>query len=198
MKGGSSPLAGFIDVLGLGRPHVLGLSAGSVLALELYRGHPGVPRSLVLASAYAGWAGSLPAEEVRRRLAQVLREVELPSEEFVPGWIPTLLTPAAPKELVAEVQRIMSEFHPAGTRVMIQALAGADYGHVLPAINIPTLLLYGELDSRSPLPVAEALHSQIAGSKLVVLPRVGHASNVETPDAFNTAVRQFLRTAGAV
>lgn len=148
-------------MLSLGRPHVLGLSAGSVLALELYRGHPTVPRSLVLASAYAGWAGSLPSEEVQRRLAQVLREVELPPEEFVPGWIPTLLTPAAPPELVEEVRRIMSDFHPTGTRVMIQALAVADYRHVLASIDVPTLLLYGELDSRSPVHVADTLRAQI-------------------------------------
>ena len=57
-------LAAFIDALGLERPHVLGLSFGAVLALELYRRHPLVPRTLVLASAYAGWAGSLPAEVV--------------------------------------------------------------------------------------------------------------------------------------
>src|SRR5947199_586028 len=50
-------LAAFIDALGLGQPHMLGLSFGAGLALELYRRHPTVPRTLVLASAYAGWAG---------------------------------------------------------------------------------------------------------------------------------------------
>jgi pimeloyl-ACP methyl ester carboxylesterase len=55
-------LAAFIDALGLERPHVAGLSFGGGLALELYRRHPSLPRTLVLASAYAGWAGSLPAE----------------------------------------------------------------------------------------------------------------------------------------
>jgi pimeloyl-ACP methyl ester carboxylesterase len=47
-------LAAFIDMLGLGRPHVLGLSFGAVLGLELYRRHPMLPQTLVLASAYAG------------------------------------------------------------------------------------------------------------------------------------------------
>ena len=59
-------LAAFVDALGLERPNVLGLSFGAVLALELYRRHPRVPRAFVLASAYAGWAGSLPAEVVER------------------------------------------------------------------------------------------------------------------------------------
>jgi pimeloyl-ACP methyl ester carboxylesterase len=55
-------LAAWIAALGLERPHVLGLSFGGGLALELYQRHPTVPRTLVLASAYAGWAGSLPQE----------------------------------------------------------------------------------------------------------------------------------------
>lgn len=58
-------LAAFIDALGLERPHVLGLSFGSGLALELYRWHPDIPKTLILASAYAGWAGSLPARSSR-------------------------------------------------------------------------------------------------------------------------------------
>jgi pimeloyl-ACP methyl ester carboxylesterase len=65
LDGYADCLAGFVDRLDLGRPHVLGLSFGGILALALYGRHPAVTRSPVLASAYAGWGGSLPAE-VRR------------------------------------------------------------------------------------------------------------------------------------
>jgi pimeloyl-ACP methyl ester carboxylesterase len=64
-------LAAFIDALGLGRPHLLGLSFGGVLALDFYRRYPTIPRTLILASACAGWAGSLPAEAVEQRLQNV-------------------------------------------------------------------------------------------------------------------------------
>src|SRR5882672_9184523 len=37
-------LVAFIEALGLDRPHVLGLSFGSGLALELYRWYPAIPR----------------------------------------------------------------------------------------------------------------------------------------------------------
>jgi pimeloyl-ACP methyl ester carboxylesterase len=40
--------------------------------------------------------------------------------------------------------------------------------------------------------VAEDLHTAIPGSTLVVLPDVGHACNIEAPEAFNQAVRRFL------
>ncbi len=52
-------LAGFVATLGVGRPHVAGISFGGALALELYRRHTTLPATLILAGAYAGWAGSL-------------------------------------------------------------------------------------------------------------------------------------------
>jgi pimeloyl-ACP methyl ester carboxylesterase len=46
---------------------------------------------------------------------------------------------------------------------------------------------------RAPLTVAEDLRAAIAGSRLVVLPDTGHVCNIEAPEAFNSAVREFLR-----
>jgi len=188
-------LVAFVDALGLERPNVLGLSFGAVLALELYRRHPLVPRSLVLASAYAGWAGSLTTEVVEGRLEQALREANLPANQFVPGWIPGLLTGSAPAELVDGVVAMMFEFHPAGYRAMARGLAEADLRDVLPRIDVPTLLLYGDADRRSPLSVAQDLHVRIPASTLVVLPRAGHLANLEAAESFNAEVRGFLRRA---
>lgn len=188
-------LAGLIAALGLDRPHVLGLSWGAGLALELYSRYPTLPRSLVLAAAYAGWAGSLPAEEVERRRQQCLRESNLPPRQFVPGWIPDLLTDAAPPAMVDAVMEIMAGFHPVGFRTMVQAFAQADLREVLPRISVPTMLLYGAADLRSPLSVAQSLHTRIPDSHLVVVPGVGHLSNVEAPERFNSEVRDFLYAA---
>jgi pimeloyl-ACP methyl ester carboxylesterase len=63
---------------------------------------------------------------------------------------------------------------------------------VLPHVDVPTLLVYGARDVRAPLTVAETLHAAIRGSKLVVLPDAGHLCNIEAPDEFNDAVRNFL------
>jgi pimeloyl-ACP methyl ester carboxylesterase len=43
--------------------------------------------------------------------------------------------------------------------------------------------------------VADALHGHIPDSELVLLADVGHVCNLEVPEAFNAAVRRFLRTA---
>lgn len=185
-------VAGFIAGLGLDRPHVVGLSYGGALALELYGRHPTIPRTLVLAGAYAGWAGSLPDEVVEQRLQRLLEESRRPAAEWVPAYVPGMLTEAAPQDMVDEIVALMCDVRPFGNRVMLQGMAEADLRDVLPRIEVPTLLLYGDVDQRSPLPVAEDLHAQIPGSTLVVLPGVGHLSNVEAADQFNRAVRDFL------
>ncbi len=186
-------LAAFIDSLRLERPHVAGLSFGGGLALELYRRHPAVPRTLILTSAYAGWAGSLPAEVVRERLELMLRNCALPSHWWAPAWIKTLLSEDASDDMVAELMLIASEIHPAGTRVAMRAFAEADLRDVLPRVDVPTLLLYGDSDVRAPRDVWEPLHSGIRSSKLVLLPGVGHMIDIEAAERFNTEVRAFLR-----
>jgi pimeloyl-ACP methyl ester carboxylesterase len=185
-------LAGFLREAVPARPHVLGLSMGSGIALELYRRHPSVPASLVLVSAYAGWAGSLPPEEVERRYAQVLAELEQPPEQFIPVWLPTLFTDRADPAVLHEASAIMADFHPNGMRALLNATAHADYRDVLPTIAVPTLLLYGTEDVRSPLRVAREMNQRIPGSTLVTIPDVGHMAAVEAPDAFNREVRNFL------
>ncbi len=185
-------LGGFIDALDLEQPHLLGLSLGAALALEFYRRRP-TCRTLVLASGYAGWAGSLPTAVVAERLDACLRDAELPPDQFVPSWIPGLLTDTASAEMVDEAMAMMSDFHPAGYRTMACAMAEADLRDGLAQIEVPVLLLYGELDKRAPLHIAADLHARIPGSTLVVLPGVGHLSNVEATARFNGEVRDFLR-----
>jgi pimeloyl-ACP methyl ester carboxylesterase len=192
MSGYADCLAGFIEALGLQSPHVAGLSFGGALALELSRRHPHIPRTLVMASGYAGWDGSLPAEVSRQRLRQALELADLSAEEFVSTLLPTMFSDATPAEYVDAFGTVMRAFHPAGFRAMARASA-ENLRDALPLVKVPTLLVYGANDVRAPLGVAEDLHAAITGSKLVVLPSTGHVCNVEAPDEFNRAIRTFLR-----
>ena len=190
-------LAGWLNKIALKRPHLLGLSWGSSLALEFYRRYPNIPLSLILASAYAGWKGSLPPEEVATRLENILASVNLPLEEVVESWLSILSRPL-PGELIHELTTIWGDnsgrSHPGGFRAMAYSMAEADLRDVLPQIQIPTLLLYGELDQRSPLKVANDLLRLIPLAKLAIIPQAGHLANAEAPEEFNRHVRRFLRS----
>jgi pimeloyl-ACP methyl ester carboxylesterase len=171
------------------------LSFGSILALELFRRHPTIPRSLVLAGGYAGWAGSLSPAAVEERLEACLRASTLPPEEFVAAMVPSMFSAQAPEDRVTAFAANVADFDPAGFRTMARASAGSDLRDVLGRIDVPTLLLYGDRDVRASMHVARALHDAIPGSALVVLPGVGHVSPVEAPDRFADAVRTFLDSA---
>ncbi|MGA9344672.1 MAG: alpha/beta hydrolase [Nocardioidaceae bacterium] len=186
-------VAGFIEALGLDTAHLLGSSWGSTLALATYERHPTIVRSLVLASAYAGWAGSLPAAEVQRRRDQVIAQTTKAPHEVIVEWMPTILTASATADLIGEVSEIMGGFHPAGMRAAVESMAEVDFRPMLSSIAIPTLLLYGSDDVRSPLDVAESMHAMIPGSQLVVIPDGPHLIQVENAEPFNAAVREFLR-----
>jgi pimeloyl-ACP methyl ester carboxylesterase len=185
-------LTGLLEVLDIGPAHVLGHSWGSTLALSLARRRPELVRSLVLVGGYAGWAGSLPPEEVQRRLEFALDVADRGTGGFQPHAMPGLFSAVMPPDRAAELAAIMGEVRPAGTRAMALALAEADLSGWLGDIRAPTLLVAGEDDERSPVPVAEALHRGLPDSELVVLPGLGHECYLESPSAFDAVVRPFL------
>jgi pimeloyl-ACP methyl ester carboxylesterase len=186
-------LTAFVHHLRLDRPHLVGLSFGGIVTLELFRQRVVVPRTLVLAGAYAGWAGSLPADVVAERLRSCLERADLPPEQFADAMLSSMFSESAPADAVARFAASVRAFNPAGFRAMTWSSAEADLRDILAAVDVPTLLLYGDQDARAPLGVGHAINAGIAGSELIVLPGVGHVSPVEAPDLFNRELRRFLR-----
>ena len=184
-------LAGFLDTIGVGCAPVVGLSWGGILAQEFYRLYPERPRRLVLAGTYAGWKGSLPESVWKERLASCLLDATGPPEALIAKFLPSVFTDTAPRGLREELSAIVSEFHPIGFRLMSLSSAEMDTRALLPGIEVPTLVLWGEDDRRSPLHVAEQLHAAIPGAELAIIPDAGHLSNMERPEAFNAHVRHF-------
>ncbi len=187
-------LAAFIAALGFERPHVVGHSFGTIVALSLFERHPAVPASLVLVGGYAGWAGSLPPDEVARRLEMFLGMAEL-GEAFDPKSYPGLFSDLIPADRDAALVTMMREnVRPAAIRAAGRTAAETDLRPVLPTVDVPTLLLHGEADARSPLENADALHAAISTSRLVVLPKLGHACVLEDPEACAAAIRRFVKS----
>ena len=182
-------LAALIAALELGPAHVAGLSWGGSVALELYRRRPELVATLVLADTYAGWKGSLPAAEVRARVAG-LRRMLAGGDRFYPTLPgPVRGRSAGPRRGAhgRDGGRRPSRQHADRAAVM----AETDQRDLLPDVAVPTLLIWGELDARSPLGVAEQLEAAIPDARLVVIAGAGHMSNLERPDAFNAALRAF-------
>jgi pimeloyl-ACP methyl ester carboxylesterase len=185
-------LAAVIEALALGAAHVAGLSWGGTVVQELYRHHPDLVASLILVDTYAGWKGSLPEDELRARVEGVRQMLAAPADEFDPAF-PGLFAGDPPTEFVPLLETMAADVRPDSMRIALGVMAEADQRDLLPHIAVPTLLIWGELDARAPLSVARSFEQAIPDAKLVVIPGAGHVSNLERPEAFNDAVREFCR-----
>jgi pimeloyl-ACP methyl ester carboxylesterase len=183
-------LAALIEALELGPAVVAGLSWGGTVVLELYRRHPELVATLVLCDTYAGWKGSLPEAEVRARVAGARQMRSAPVEELDP-FLAGMFAGDVPGEFLALLKDMAAAVRPESRTTALGLMAAADQRDVLPRIAVPTLLIWGELDARSPLTVARQFERAIPDAKLVLIPRCGHLSNLEQPGQFNAAVRRF-------
>ena len=188
-------LAALIEALALGAAHVAGISWGGTVVQELYRRRPELVATLVLVDTYAGWKGSLPPAEVRARVTGTYRALAVRAEEFdpasaLPGWF----AGDPPAEYLQLLGEMAAQVRPESMRTALGLMAEADQRDLLPRIAVPTLLIWGELDARSPLSVARQFERAIPDTKLVALSGAGHVSNLERPERFNDAVREFCRS----
>jgi pimeloyl-ACP methyl ester carboxylesterase len=184
-------LAQFLDTLGIEQAQVLGLSWGGILAQEFYRLYPDRVLALILCDTYPGWKGSLPEAVCKQRLERCYLESVLPPEEVVARFVPEFFTQAASLDLKKEMSAVVSDFHPLGFRLMAKSSADTDTTDLLPNIEVPTLLVWGDDDRRSPMNVAEQFWDAIPNAELAVIANAGHVSNMEQPKEFNAHVRRF-------
>ncbi len=189
-------LAALIEALALGPANVAGISWGGTVVQALYRDHPDLVATLILIDTYAGWKGSLPEQEVRTRVAGLRQTLAAPAEEFDPT-LPGLFAGDPPAEYLALLEEIAAAVRPPSFRQQLSVMAEADLRELLPRIAVPTLLIWGELDERSPLSVAHQFQQAIPDAELVVIADCGHVSNLEQPEQFNEAVRRFCRAHNA-
>ena len=185
-------LAALIAALDLGPAHVAGLSWGGTVAQELYSHHPELVATLILADTYAGWKGSLPEDEVAIRVEGLRQMLAAPPGEFDPT-LPGLFADDPPAEFLPLLEAMAADVRPESMKTALLVMAEADQCDLLPRIAVPTLLIWGELDARSPLNVAHQFENAIPDTKLVVISGAGHVSNLERPEPFNDAVREFCR-----
>ncbi|TXI90375.1 MAG: alpha/beta fold hydrolase [Cupriavidus sp.] len=62
----------------------------------------------------------------------------------------------------------------------------------LSAISIPTLVLVGDADALTPVERAQEIAENIPGAKLVIVPRCGHLSTIEQPQAVSSALVDWI------
>ncbi|MCE9601323.1 MAG: alpha/beta hydrolase [Gemmatimonadetes bacterium] len=186
-------IATLLDTLAIDRAVIAGLSMGGYLALAFWRRHPGRVLALVLADTRAG----ADSEETRskRRERQGLVRAEGPgviADLMIPGMVGQT-TRAERPAVVATIHAVMQRASVAGIVDGLQALMDRDDSTAtLATVTVPTLVLCGEEDVLTPVADSQLIAAGIAGSRLALMPGVGHVSNIEAPEVFNALLSDFL------
>lgn len=68
-----------------------------------------------------------------------------------------------------------------------------DTSAVLAAVNVPTLLIWGENDDLLPFDLGRQLHTHLSQARLCVIQGANHFCMYEQPDLFNQTLLAFLR-----
>ena len=162
-------VARWIDTFG--EPvHLLGHSMGGLIAIGVAAERPDLVRSLILVSAVGMPFRFDPLSHVK----------PLPKPPYGGAGIARVLVPDFFRTGPASIAI-------AGTRVLL-----ADIRERMHAVRVPTLLVWGENDPLVPLRYGEAMQEEIAGARLVVIPRAAHVPMWDAPEEFNRVALSFI------
>jgi 3-oxoadipate enol-lactonase len=184
----------FIESLGAGPVHFVGLSMGGFVGLRLAARRPDLVRSLVLleTSCEPEPAANVPRYTALNLVARYLglAPVTRPVMRIMFGTS-FLTDPGRAEERALWQARLRNNRRDIYRAVngVIQRKPVADE---LPSIRTPTLVIVGEEDRATVPAKAERIHSLIPGSRLVRLSRGGHSSTVEEPALVNAELAPFL------
>jgi 3-oxoadipate enol-lactonase len=177
-----------LDDLNIEKTHWCGLSMGGMVGQWLGAHAPERLGKIVLANTSSHY----PDPTIWETRIKAVKDGGLSSiaDTAIGSWLTQDFRERAPD--VAQKMRAMLLATPVdGYLASCEALASLDLRSDLPDIKSPTLVIAGRYDKSTPVAMAEAIRSKIAGASMTIVD-AAHISNVEAPLAFNDAVLGFL------
>ena len=185
-------LAALLDILGVGRAVVAGLSMGGYVAFALWRRHG--PRVAGLALLDTRAEPDTPPGRANRDAGMALVR-ERGAAAIADDMLPKILAPASLRDaaLAARVHAMMADQSPLGIIGALAALRDRpDSVPTLATIAVPTMIAAGEEDRLTPPDDARRMAARIPGAHVAIIPGAGHLSPLENPGAVNAALVGLL------
>jgi pimeloyl-ACP methyl ester carboxylesterase len=185
-----------MNALGIETAVIGGLSMGGYVTFAIFRQAPTRFDGVILADTKAQ-ADTPDGRAGRLAMSELLRTRGVSA--VVDGLLPKLVGETTRRErpqVLADTRQLMEANHLGTIDAALHALmTRPDSTPDLGRIRCPTLVIVGQEDTVTPAADAELLAGSIPGTELVVLPRVGHLSNLEAPEDFSSALTRFLARA---
>jgi 3-oxoadipate enol-lactonase len=193
----SRDLLGLLDALEIDRVILAALSMGGYIALDLVKAAPERILGLILMDTRE----TPDSEEARLGRMKSIEDIERESStrEVEDAMLPKLLSEGSrtDENLVALTRSLMASTSVPGAIAALHAMASrSDSSDLLPAIDVPSLIVVGEEDSITPPSDAERIASRIRRSSLVRIEGAAHLPPVEKPQELNREIETFLTKEG--
>lgn len=196
-------LHALLDALDVERPVLCGLSMGGMIAQAYAARHPENVAGLVLADTFTPGPLGLSGRAIflnDRLVALLSPYVSYKRLNRLKMRLGNLLAPGVSGD-VETVQGLVDDgptVSPVELRKVVASLQAFANGAFDPAgIDAPTLVLYGEHEPSMMASMARYLRDHIPDAELGVVPDAGHASNLDNPQFFTAAVREFVAAVAA-
>jgi len=182
-------LINLLDQLKIEKAVICGLSMGGFVALRAIERNPTRFVGLVLADTKS----EPDSDKSKMGRYQALKTIQDQGVEvFTDNFLKTAVASTSAEALKRATKVALSNTVLGVQSAILALTSRTDTTPGLSEIQAPTLIIHGELDAVFPIETAKALHEKIKGSKLAIIPKVGHLSNLENPAAFNSLLAQFL------
>ena len=186
----SDDAAALLQHLEAGPAHILGISMGGMIALQLAVDHPKMVKSLTIVNS----GPELVLRTWRQRIAIYSRFaiVRLMGMRKMGEMLATRLLPGPTHAAARDtfVER-WARNDPGAYLRALRALIGWSVTSSLGSIAAPTLVLTADQDY-TPVIFKEEYTAKVPGARLVVVPDSRHMLPVERPAEFNRAALDFL------
>ncbi|HEY1862273.1 MAG TPA: 3-oxoadipate enol-lactonase [Roseiarcus sp.] len=186
--------AALLDVVGVGRATIVGLSIGGLIAQEFYRQRPERVGALVLCDT----AAKIGTDEVwDQRIGQVERGgIEAIADSILERWFSAHFRARRSTEL-AGMHAMLTRTSRQSYLAACGALKRADLRPYAGRIQAPTLCVVGDEDGSTPPTLVKETAALIPGSRFEIIEGAGHLPNVEKPKIVAELVAEHARRAGS-
>ena len=182
-------LGQLLEHLEIKRTHYVGLSMGGMIGQTLVLKEPGLFDRVVLADT-----GHTQTPETRKQWEERIRTAETKGmQPLVQGTLERWFTEPFRKnrpEVVKKIADLIQGTPVPGYVGCCQAIARLNTTARLKEIKHPVLAIAGEQDAAAP--GTRYIGENVPGARLVMLAGAAHIANIEQPEAFNRALREFL------
>lgn len=208
VDGLTQDLEALFQEVGVDEVALVGWSMGGMISMQYYLNYPSKVKALVLIASRAQKSPKLNPLKIRLRNIQsrlnlIVSSVldykgysSLTYEDQLHQEVKSMLSPATPSEVIDWVMTDLINNPRENFLEVAKSIWDWEARGRLKFINVPTLIIVGDKDNRTPPRFSYLMHEKIPQARLFIILNQGHCLPLECPEIVNSEIIRFLKDTG--